>query len=336
VDDWYDFGHLPLLYRSKRELLVSRAFNTITCDGITVTKSSQQKNKIESEINWYMSIPENMRIYTPQFLGRVQSKDIVGCKLEYMYLPTLSELYIYGALPAYQWRSILKQSLEFMRYCNNIKPPSSHDSSREDYPSRFFNSLVQKSHKRLIDFIKQRGWSINQTIELNGVSTPPLITVLDDLISLIPPTKSEDICLWHGDLFFGNMFYDFRAKRLKVVDPRGGYDLNHKSVYGDWRYDAAKIAHSIFGHYDLIIANRFNLNKLNKYSYEYEIPKNCQSILVENDYIKVIGEYKKLISIEVKAMMGLLFLSMLTLHSENELRQDALLCNGLMIHRELT
>ena len=45
------------------------------------------------------------------------------------------------------------------------------------------------------------------------------------------------------------------SETLKILDPRGNFGID--GVYGDIRYDIAKLMHSIIGRYDFIINDLF-------------------------------------------------------------------------------
>ena len=337
ISDWFDFGQLSLLYRSKRDLLVSRAFNTIECDGLSVTKRSSNSDKIDAEIDWYRSIPAEMKLYTPQFLGEAQVSGEKACKLEYLYYPTLAELYVFGLLPEYQWKLILQGCTSFMEACRSYTPPTDSKAADINFANNFFDSLiVEKSRLRIDEFLNQRGWNSKQSVNLNGIQTPCLKKVIEDLLMMVPATTANDISLWHGDFFFGNILYDFRAKRLRVIDPRGEYSKGCKSIYGDWRYDAAKLAHSIYGGYDSLLSGRVNFERISQFSFNFSHQKSSLQINLEKEYSKMYICGSETLSTQIKALVGLLFISMLPLHKEDQERQNVLLCNGLMIHRELT
>lgn len=58
----------------------------------------------------------------------------------------------------------------------------------------------------------------------------------------------------HGDFCFSNILYDARARRIKVIDPRGLTPEGQPASYGELRYDFAKLFHSAIGAYDLVMA----------------------------------------------------------------------------------
>ena len=116
-----------------------------------------------------------------------------------------------------------------------------------------------KTWARFEAFCSGRGLTPETTIRLDGVSMPALTEVITQVIDAIPPTRPEDICFWHGDLCFANLFHDFRAKRVLCIDPRGTLHDGRDSSYGDRRYDLGKLAHSVLGDYDKTILGRTRL-----------------------------------------------------------------------------
>lgn len=334
VREWHDFGHLSLIYRSRRNVMVSRAFNTIRSDGVAVVKSSSNSTKIAAEAHWYQNIPGDLRVFTPHFLGH--DPDCGNYRLEYLYLPTLAELFTFGELPVYSWHQILSSCIDFLANCRA-------QSSRKPYGTKidllaeriFYNLLIKKTVSRVNEFLSARDWPAEREIIVNGITFPSLHTVCGKLLEIIRPTTVDDISIWHGDFFFGNILFDFRAGRIKVIDPRGGDTDDENMIYGDHRYDIAKLAHSIVGGYDVILAGRCTL--IEKSIGSYEFSRNYSPIQsgvvdlfrnIEFDGVRVWNR-------EIAAMTALLFLTMLPLHSEDTLRQDMFMCNGLLIANEV-
>ena len=68
----------------------------------------------------------------------------------------------------------------------------------------------------------------------------------------------DDNCLIHGDLCFSNILYDVPNNQYRIIDPRGKWG---DSVFGDIKYDLAKLRHSIVGGYDSINNGLFSINQ---------------------------------------------------------------------------
>ncbi len=113
-----------------------------------------------------------------------------------------------------------------------------------------------------------------------------------------------------------------------MIDPRGTF--GEFDIYGDERYELAKILHSIEGKYDFIIKDLFKLetDDLNyRIEFNYTEPSpDIVSIFMNVFHEKINGIENQLILIE-----SLLFLSMIPLHRESLKHQQAMLCRGIQL-----
>ena len=136
--------------------------------------------------------------------------------------------------------------------------------------------------------------------------------------------NEKDNCLIHGDLYFSNILYNSEKRNFKLIDPRGKWG---HGIAGDIKYDIAKIRHSIVGGFDTITNGLYSANyqRPNKIEYNVFVSKNNQ--IIRNELDNIIERNWKLD--EIKMIEGLLFISMLPLHSDNFERQLALFCIGI-------
>lgn len=330
---WYDFGHVPLFYRSRRDMLVCRAFNNIASDGMVVRKSSADKDKMRAEANWFSSMPERIRAYTPQFFGTTETEDRAGYSCEYLYLPTLSDLAVFGHLPRYVWRGILNGCFDFLRECRQMEKADRTRLTEDGFPKLFFDEVIRgKSVAQFRSFLDSRGWQDNTRIELNGRSAAPLGEILADCLAIVSPTTPEHLAYWHGDFFFGNLFFDFRAQRLRAIDPRGRVTASQLSLFGDYRYDLAKLCHSIVGGYDILLTERAGFKTLGDTAFVLPKDFNAQQDELVDIFCKSSVMDTPVYTPEILAMTCLLFLSMLPLHAESQNRQNAFLSNAIRLH----
>ena len=121
---------------------------------------------------------------------------------------------------------------------------------------------LDKTLQRLHDFEKTTNINLHKAIFFNGVCYPSIIELAYVTSKYIEPTKNDDVIVCHGDFCFSNILYDFRMQRVKLIDPRGINSKNELSIWGDLRYDLAKLNHSVSGLYDLIIAGQFSIMKI--------------------------------------------------------------------------
>ena len=64
-NDWLDFGHSNLYYKSKRNLNVTRSFNSTLIINNHIKKESANIEKIRSEYEWFKQLADNFKMYVP-------------------------------------------------------------------------------------------------------------------------------------------------------------------------------------------------------------------------------------------------------------------------------
>lgn len=329
---WYDFGHLTLFYKSKRELLVARSFNNLRSDGYSIVKTSEQTQRIRAESVWYETLPHDVILHTPRYIGRLHEDFKAGYQLEYLHSPTLSELSCFGRLSLSSWTLIFSQCFRLLQKFSNILPPSAAPEAAPDFSKYFYEDIfIDKTWSRITSFCEEAGISSDAAFVLNGHRLPPLSEVVVKILGEIPPTKGTDICFWHGDFFFGNLFFDFNTQRVMMVDPRGQLSDGNLSQFGDYRYDLGKLAHSVLGGYDQIISGRSRLRQFTQLDIEFSVEgydERGQSQL--SQLFLDLGESSYGLSeTTLRALAAVMFFSMLPLHRDSTNRQMRLLASGL-------
>jgi len=330
--EWFDFGHLPLYFQSKKSIMIKRVFNQLAYENHLLVKQSDDTAKIRAEAAWYETLPEDLQIHTPRYLGRVERDHRAGYRMEYFYHPQLSDLAAFGTLPLTSWLEILGASFDFVDKCRAIRPDPGAPEAAPAFARHFFDEMmIRKTWDRLESYALQAGFSLDDAFTLNGRMYPPLREVVGQVIGAVPVTRVDQICFWHGDLFFGNMFYDFTARRVLTIDPRGQLRAGEISRYGDCRYDVAKLAHSVIGQYDKIILGRSTLDERGPQDLVLTIHGQSHQEQVEQIFLKECRDRYALPPGELVAMTALLFFSMLPLHRDRPDLQRQLFANGLRL-----
>ena len=315
-DTWLDFGLLSTYYHSRKSFTTERSFNSLCIKHGYVVKCSEKQGKLDSEINWFKNFPHELDLFVPRF---EQAED--NCyKTEYMFLSTLSELYVFGELPSYVWRQIFTTAKDFLIKLHTYS--ADKNNINFDYKT--------KTIERLEEFSRAKNLDLNRSWKYNGVNIPSINMIVEDLDKYLVK-QNEVYHFIHGDFCMSNIMYDFRANTIKVYDPRGMDFDNNISVYGKKEYDYTKIMHSAIGLYDFIISGFYEL-KVSSYEIEFTLyaPQNIDDI--QNVYFDVFDDADKN---ELYAVMIHLFLSMLPLHSDDEQRQYALLANAFRLYENL-
>ncbi|GAA5216366.1 capsular biosynthesis protein [Corallincola platygyrae] len=323
--EWFDFGHLHTYYRSKTHVSTTRVFNQMAIQNGVVQKRSHKQQKMRAEANWFASLPTTLKRFTPNFLGALDDDNQPGYAIEYLYLTSLNEMWVFGNLPAFVWRRIGAACLDFFKECRQHTAPANTEISAE----KLFG---EKTRERLAQFSTENQIDLDQTWQLNGSAVPGLHQIAAEALAEIP--KPEVGCVVHGDLCFSNILYDFRSQSIKVIDPRGLDTQDNLTIFGNPDYDLAKFAHSVVGRYDFIIAGYYQLKQTN-YQLEFTLPTTDTHDQVEALFLTRSEEGLDRTEKQLLAMQIHLFLSMLPLHNDDNQRQMALLANALRLYQRM-
>lgn len=308
---WYDFGHLNSYFESRSRLTTERAFNKIEVKNGILWKTGNPQKKIEAEASWFMEIPEVLKLYTPQFLGIKEKNKKKWYGVEYLPFIPMNEIFVHGDWENENFSNVLAQILgilelfsekcgikisrEKIEYIYIKKTNERLRKLKEEQPNVFKFFLDFLGKERLEDCFKK-------TMELQILSG-----------------------VLHGDMCFSNILYSSRGERIKFIDPRGLDGEGNFSIYGDQKYDLAKILHSLVGMYDYIIAGKYKI-----FDGKIEFPISESLLSIQADFLK--KEFHGLKMIDIMPVVVLLFISMLPLHSDREDRQYAFVLNARRIY----
>lgn len=327
---WFDIGHVDRYYDTQLEVK-SREFNHITIDrdrGI-LKKTSDDKAKFIGEALWYLKLPADIEYVRPRIFSYSIDYNAPYVSMEYYSYHTLHELFLYGDLTSGQWKDIFKRIRfvceDFKRYTvkgNSIK------GSLEDM---YFNKTISRLNKlRKNSYFTQ---FFTQNIRVNGIQYLSLDEICDKLKLVIPEMlfDVDTFNIIHGDLCFANIMVDSNLSFIKVIDPRGKF--GSYDIYGDFRYELAKLFHSVDGKYDFIIKDLFTVQyDIQKCMVDYQIKDRVRDYDLYQLFLSVFkdeigaGGHKKIELIE-----ALLFLSMIPLHGESVNHQMSMLATGIEI-----
>ena len=325
TNEWYDFGHIDNLVNARRQLLQPRHFNKLTINPLlnTITKVSSHNSKLKDELNWYISIPDPLKVLTPRLINYTENDNKITIVQEYYGYPTLAELYVYGEIQTDTWISILNQVLkiqnEFSKYTGDLDPSNIRTMYMDKTETRL-NELSSQSK-----FWKQL-LGLNE-INLNGYVLKNIPLLMNDISNYIDRMiKTSSINIIHGDLCFSNILFDVTHQIIRLIDPRGSFGV--KGIYGDPMYDIAKLRHSVNGLYDFITSNMFNVKIIKEDTFKSEIYFDDALSEVQTAFDNLI--IKNGIDLnQIMLIEGLLFVSLVPLHKDDFDRQLMLYLTGI-------
>lgn len=329
--EWFDFGHLETFIHSRKSLLRPRHFNSLTINPLlnTIEKKSLKDEKLLDELNWFKLLPESLKALTPRiFYSDNETKDHITIIQEFYGYPTLSELYVYGDLSETVWRSIIEYLFQILQLFKNYQGPELKNAAYTIY--------VTKTKERIESLLAQDSfwrelWA-SEDIKINEKSYGSVEQILQKLFPRIEALcKNASYSLIHGDFCLSNILYDLNNQIVRLIDPRGSF--GEKGIYGDARYDVAKLRHSITGEYDYIVGDLFQIS-FQKDEFRYSMYKDEKDDGLKralDSFIHINGFCLD----EIKLIEGLLFLSMIPYHVDHFSRQQMMFVRAIEILSEL-
>jgi dTDP-glucose pyrophosphorylase len=326
---WWDLGHIDGYFHAKSDSLNCRVFNNLEVDEFlgTIKKTSTHIEKFRDEILWQVNLPRYLQPLVPRVLDYCADSETDNFIVsEYYGYPNIADIWLFPQENPEHFKKIVDKCLEVLNYFMKFKKTVND--------SNYYNVYIQKTLER-ISTARSNSAEIKalfdiERININGESYMGWPKLKHHILGLANKLYNKDHnCLIHGDFCLSNILYDSNTNIIRLIDPRGRWG---GSIGGDIKYDLAKLRHSICGGYDFIIADMFDFWRC-KDSINFRI--FCDDVHLE------LGNYfdnqisKKFNLESIKLIEGLLFLSMIPLHSDFPRRQKAMFTNAIMILNEI-
>ncbi|HEV2707284.1 MAG TPA: phosphotransferase [Pyrinomonadaceae bacterium] len=346
-EHWLDCGSIVGMQKTRKALITTRAraSNSIDLDEKigTLTKRTSKSVEIFQQYLWYVGAPREIKPITPRihdFKPADASSSQSKITMEYYAYSTLEEAWMYKELPFDVWESVMNHLIEilskFHEFPAHLEPDDFHamyqaktkkrleklrsQAAPDGYPT--WDELLDKE-KLFINGRQVLGWSrMEETVW----------RACGDLY------HENHVCLIHGDFHLGNILYDLNTRLVKLIDPRGNFGSS--TMYGDLKYDLAKLRHSICGGYNYVVNDLFTVETT---GISGDIRINLDRPHLLNAGVKRLSVQQKVAQLldtkieqlgaelssptlltQVKLIEGLLFLSMLPIHYDSPHRQLAM------------
>ena len=268
-----------------------RPFNKITVDGDVVVKEPvdlQGERLAKRETAWYekarlLNIPEIPRIYEtmPLKMEYINGRNIYDCNFDYETK-----------------RCILKSLVNALKA---LHKSDWIDADSFSIQEAYFNKTMSRLSmiQDLVPFGRDR------EIIVNGRKCRNVFYYQRELEKRLDRLKynCERFSFIHGDCTFSNLMV--REDNSPVlIDPRGYF--GYTELYGDVRYDWAKLYYSVVGNYDQFNLKRFRLS-ISDEDISLKIDSNNWEEL-EKDFFELTGADRD----EIKLLHAVIWLSLTT------------------------
>ncbi|WP_339839825.1 hypothetical protein [uncultured Maribacter sp.] len=293
----------------------SRHFNDLKSVGDLYVKKSMNFKKLKTEYEFLANVPLHLKNYYVEVFEYKQYSDFSQYSMVSYDYKDVSYLYLSKSLTEDSFKALMSLIHKYFKESKKV--------TTFNYEKNSFESLLEKNNARLRELEGIQYYEeLNSFIKnFKGISiTDHYQRIQDELTKRKSIYYEEEYIFSHGDLCFSNILFSEQNMDIKLIDPKGYENKGMRSPY----YDMAKISHSIFGNYDLIINNMAEIN----------FNENMHAFLnfTNHDYIKnYIYSFENLV-LKMKMNIKLirliessLFLSMIPLHYENK-RKAFMLC----------
>ena len=315
---WRDCGNPDTQEASRRQLLSERVFNSLAFDERlgTIRKSSTNRAKLIDEINYVRLLPADIASLFPRIVRSSTSWDDPWVEMEYYGYPTLTELYLYEPLRPQWWTAIFDRLSTILDLFGEHPRPVDLRDTEAMYVDKTMERVdACRLQPHLAD------WLAAPSLQVNGVAMPSFDELLESAFDRVRPVLDEAVgAVVHGDFCFSNILYDLRTGVCKLLDPRGSF--GSAGIFGDQRYDVAKLHHSIAGGYDHLVAGLYRLG-VDGGSAELDVRRTESQLAAADVYREVL--LSRWQGDQISLITALMFSGLASLHSESPERQLAML-----------
>lgn len=319
IDNWEDIGTLDGYLKTNKNNFNCRFFNKLDLDEYSVLHKKSKYEKVTSEMNWFKETKDtDFEKMSPKFYESEKTNDEYG--IEYYDYLTLSEYFTFYPLSQYSRTYIFNSLIDKM-----IKLYKNNKASNKSFEKLLKQILWDKTLNRINEWERKDLISLEE-VKINNQKYLGLFQTLEKLKDCIMKLSNECsnyISIIHGDPSFSNILFSPRNMIYKFIDPRGNFGID--TIYGDYRYDIAKLRHCYHGGYDEITNNLFEIQE-NKGDFIIKFYKNIEY----TDFDDILKE-KNIDIDDIELIEGLLFISMIPLHNDYPDRQMAFFTRGIQI-----
>lgn len=321
--------------------MVTRAYNRFEIDttkGIIRKLSSTER--LRDEIWYYNKLnaehPEHAVLF-PRIIdstSHIQNEYWMDLEL-YDYPNVGSYLFGDGVMPS--WADFFISLRNILTKWSTIHPRNRW--TPEEVRQAALDMYITKTEREYRNFHK--GWCdkfdnlfVDQvdsgTLSINGMTYQVFETIWPQIKQYIHDNMLDFTpSLMHGDCCFSNILYGQNKNLIRFIDPRGSF--GEPGIYGDIRYDVAKLYHSIDGTYEAFITDKFTV-RVNSNAYEIDIKSNEELNLAQNEFEHIF--FPTFNKKEIKIIQGCIFIGMCARHYDSMERQRAMYLTGTRLLNE--
>lgn len=252
ADDFINFRDNDLLFTFLLLKSPHRNFNEFTIKDNYVLKKCSFEKKGQREYNFLSQIPQEIQKYFPRVKNYLETPLSQQYEVEMVRIFDFGRICMHGQINIQVFKDLLNEIETYMKLSPRV------EVGARRFRQHLENLFVDKLKSRVDEFrTNSAGRRLGDELQLFSKAEE----VIELLRKKIVEIQAQPLTINHGDMCFSNILYGTQNKTLKFIDPRGVN--SREEMYGPFYYDLAKLSHSVFGQYDLIINDVHRDNRIN-------------------------------------------------------------------------
>jgi len=320
--------------------MITRAYNKIILHPHGILEKASASERLMDEIAYYNALPPHHKIHFPRIidsnsgqlymeqymcsdLGKhiIQSDDILPWHSIFQEIKSILSLW---DLVEEEWFPILPEDILPSIPTNDTKKICAWKMYIDKTEFEYDHLKTQFGHTNEL--------FTSPTVTINGNVYHNFHvlwggSVREWVVQRLVNTVSSNFGIIHGDMCLSNILY-LAPNCVRFIDPRGSF--GERGIYGDTRYDIAKLQHSVNGKFDIFNHDLFILNGEGcEWNIQIEISSNYSP--AQKAFNDIMFSDGKFHSGDISLIEALLFISAAGRHYENRDRQIALYLTGVRL-----
>ncbi len=324
------------------EELVTRAYNSFEIDETRgIIRKLSKTSRLFDEINYYIKL-SHAHPQESAFFPRLYQSSTEGepywMDLEMYSYPNLGNYLLVNHRDV-NWYTIFDKLQSILSVWADTYPRSMW--TKDEIRSAAYDMYITKTEREQKVFYD--GWKdkldglfldqVEDSIIINQKKYQPFERIWGTVTQYIEETMLDFTpTLIHGDCCFSNILYGKDKGIVRFIDPRGSF--GKAGIYGDIRYDVAKLYHSVDGTYEAFINDKFTISS-RKHVHELSMSNNIarvETIHAREAFEKTFfPQYDKK---QIKILQGCIFIGMCARHYDSLTRQHAMYLTGIRLLNE--
>jgi len=303
-----DYSFVKDYYRQFR----SRSKNIVDVLDNVIIKQSSDVIKIQSEFKFISALNNKLDFYIPVFDLQVSEQE-ASYKMPLVVPGDISSYFLNNDTAFFLESRFESFCVEYFSSSvsglgNNSNHQSlEHQSGQLDLKDKLCSRML-KRQKEVEAFLRSHGASSSSLrtniYELQSSLSSSFEELFQD--GHLDFVANSPVGEFHGDFCLSNILYDDQSKRFFLIDPRGD-ELSPMCL------DLAKLSHSLHGHYDSILADKYYISMTSD-GLTLNVDENPFFSSLFNKILEALGTHS---IVQIRLLESYFFLTMIIFHKDD-------------------